>query len=197
MSKGMGRTIFLAMLVVGAAWAGPPDGLAADAPAANTPESAKAVWSALMQRQPFGYTPLPPEARTALDGTYTKIDPKQEPQVHCLRCPEYAPEGGLWKINFDRGVFRIMHAVSGWKSIGSFTVQGDRLTLFNDPVCQDESGSYTWSLQEGQLVLRVVEDPCAIRLRAMNLTRQPWLSCRPPNIEAAVTGHWPEPPGCQ
>jgi len=34
------------------------------------------------------------------------------------------------------------------------------------------------------------------KLRAMNLTQHPWLSCRPPNIEAAVTERWPKPEGC-
>ncbi len=159
--------------------------------------AAENAWSALLKRRPFGYTPLPPEARTLLDGTYTKIDPKQEPRVHCLRCPDYAPEGGLWKINFDRGVFRILHAASGWKTIGSFAVEGDRLTLFNDPVCPEAGGTYRWSLADGRLILEALDDPCAIRLRAMNLAHQPWLGCRPPNIEAAVTGHWPAPEGCE
>lgn len=81
------------------------------------PDSAEAKWSALVQRRPFPYSaPLPPEEPTLLDGTYTKTDPKTEPRVSCRRCPDYAPEGGLWKIQFDRSVFRIFHAPSGWKA---------------------------------------------------------------------------------
>ena len=115
----------------------------------------------------------------------------------CRRCPDYAPEGGIWKIQFDKGVFRIIHLSSGWKSIASFTLEGDRLLLFNDPVCHETTGIYAWKAAEGQIVFTAIEDECAIRLRAINLTQQPWLSCRPPNTEAATTGHWPEPLGCQ
>jgi len=160
-------------------------------------DSMSPEWSALLQRGPYGFKPLPPEERSVLDGTYTKVDPKEDLRVPCRRCPDYAPEGGLWKLQFDRGVFRVFHASSSWKSIGSFAVEGDRLSLFNDPVCHELTGVYTWTLQDNQLILKVVEDDCAIRLRAANLTKQPWLSCRPPNTEAAITGHWPAPPGCQ
>jgi hypothetical protein len=131
-----------------------------------------------------------------VDGTYTKVVAAAAERVHCLRCPDYAPEGGLWKLNLDRGVLRILHPESSWKSIGTYIVAGDRILLANDPTCLDELGMYRWRLDEGQLVFEVVDDPCAIKLRAMNLTQQPWRSCRPPNIEAAVTEHWPKPEGC-
>jgi hypothetical protein len=165
-------------------------------PAATATPSDK--WAELLLRVAYPYsTPLPPPMPTALDGTYTKFELKEEPPVHCLRCPDYAPEGGLWKLNLDRGIFRIYHAVTGWRSIGSYTVAGDQVTLANDPVCPTVTGRYTWGLAEGQLIIREIEDECAIRLRAMNLTNLPWLSCRPPNREAAVTDHWPKPPGCE
>jgi hypothetical protein len=155
------------------------------------------VWSALLQRTPFPYgTPLPPPTRTILDGTYAKLDPKEGTPVPCKRCPDYAPEGGIWKLHLDNGVFRIYHQATGWRSIASFTVSRDRLYLFNDPVCTDAVGAYRWELERGTLTLEVIEDECAIRLRAMNLTGLPWLSCRPPNAEAAVTDHWFKPPGC-
>lgn len=160
-------------------------------------DSMSPEWTGLLQRMPYGFKTLPPAERSPIDGTYTKVDPKEDPRVPCRRCPDYAPEGGLWKLQWDRGVFRILHVSSGWKSIGSFVVDANRLSLFNDPVCHEITGLYTWTLEDNQLVLRVVGDECAILLRAMNLTKQPWLSCRPPNREAAVTGHWPEPPGCQ
>ncbi len=72
----------------------------------------------------------------------------------------------------------------------------DRLVLANDPCCIEHIGVYAWRLEKGRLIFEAVDDPCAIRLRAMNLTEQPWLACRPPNIEAAVTEHWPKPEGC-
>ncbi len=150
------------------------------------PDSAEAKWSALVQRRPFPYSaPLPPEEPTLLDGTYTKTDPKTEPRVSCRRCPDYAPEGGLWKIQFDRGVFRIFHAPSGWKSIGSCRVEGNRLSVYNDPVCPEITGLYTWAREGGQLFLQVIEDECGIRLRAENLTRQPWISSSRPDANAA------------
>ena len=70
------------------------------------------------------------------------------------------------------------------------------MTLANDPVCHEMFGVYKWKLEKRILMITVVEDKCAIGLRAMNLTKLPWLSCRPPNIEATITDHWPKPPGC-
>jgi hypothetical protein len=75
-------------------------------------------------------------------------------------------------------------------------VTGETLALFNDPNCTGLVGRYTWALEAGQLSLTAVDDPCAIALRAMNLTELPWQSCQPPNQEAAVSGHWREPEGC-
>jgi hypothetical protein len=159
--------------------------------------SGSAIWKELLQRTPYPYLiPLPEPKRTDLDGTYTKrVVPKAE-RVHCRRCPDYAPEGGLWKLNIDQGVFRIFHPESGWKSIATTIVTGDRLVLANDPCCIENIGVYAWRREDGRLIFEVIDDSCAIHLRAMNLTQQPWLACRPPNIEAAVTGHWPKPEGC-
>jgi hypothetical protein len=71
------------------------------------------------------------------------------------------------------------------------------MARFNDPNCIDTTGRYTWALAEGALTLIEVDDPCAIRLRAMNLTYEPWAACRPPNQEAAISGHWPMPAECE
>lgn len=132
-----------------------------------------------------------------MDGTYTKVDPKEGTPVPCRRCPDYAPEGGVRVLLFDKGVFRLHHPARGWRSVGSFTVSGERLFLFNDPNCHLEGGVNTWALSDGKLTLHEVQDGCAIQLRALNLTALPWNSCQPPNVEAAVTGHWPVPPGCE
>jgi hypothetical protein len=158
---------------------------------------AKAAWNELLQHRPFPYImPLPEPRPTAVDGTYTKSVVAHAEIVHCLRCPDYAPEGGLWRIQFDKGTFRIIHAEKAWKSIGTFVVAGNRLLLANDPNCIDTVGLYTWRLEGGQLFLEVIDDPCAIKLRGLNLTHQPWRACRPPTIEAAVTEHWAKPEGC-
>ena len=159
--------------------------------------SSTGMWAELLQRVPFPYLiPLPEPKRTDLDGTYTKVVISTTERVHCLRCPDYAPEGGLWKLNFDRGVFRVFHPESGWKSIATVIVAGDRMVLANDPTCIEDVGVYKWRLEKEQLIIELIDDPCAIKLRAMNLTRQPWMSCRPSFVEAAVTEHWPKPVGC-
>jgi hypothetical protein len=159
--------------------------------------SSRELWSELLLRQPYPYLiPLPVAKRSDLDGTYAKVVAAEAERVHCLRCPDYAPEGGVWKLNLDQGVFRIFHPESGWKSIGTYIVAKDRLLLTNDPTCIDEVGLYRWHLVNGRLTFEGIDDPCAIKLRAMNLAQQPWMSCRPPNIEAAVTEHWHKPEGC-
>lgn len=163
------------------------------------------AWFAALHETPHSYLlPLPEPKRTAIDGAYTKVELKETPPVHCLRCPDYAPEGGIWKLYLDQGVFHIFHEATGWKSVGSFVVTRDRWTsgapdqllLFNDPTCPDAIGLYSWRLEGGNLILEAVNDTCAIHLRAMNLTSLPWLSCQPPNVEAGITDHWPKPPGC-
>jgi hypothetical protein len=177
--------------------------------AGNSPS----IWYDLQRRSPYPYTiPLPEPRRSLIDGTYTKFEPTDKPIVHCRRCPDYAPEGGLWKLGLDKGVFRIYHKVTGWKSIGTFIATKDlkidsesgqladsdsgQLVLANDPVCPEVIGVYRWKNEKGELILSEIDDPCSIRLRAMNMKHLPWKSCQPPNTEAAVTAHWPQPQGC-
>jgi hypothetical protein len=171
------------------------------------------TWDDLQKRSPYPYTlPLPEPRRSPVDSTYTKLEPTDRPIVHCRRCPDYAPEGGLWKLKLDKGVFRIYHQVTGWKSIGTFIATKDekidpesgqlldpvsgRLFLANDPVCPEVIGVYLWRREEGKLILSEIDDPCSIRLRAMNMTHLAWQSCQPPNMEAAISEHWLKPKGC-
>jgi hypothetical protein len=172
-------------------------GLTAGGQEQDRTDSNRDIWFELLQRAPYPYTvPLAPPQSTPIDGTYTKFEKKEGEPVHCLRCPDYAPEGGIWKLNLAEGVFRIFHRVTGWKDIGSFYISGDRLILANDPVCHEVIGVYQWRLEEGRLTLKEVDDSCAIHLRAVNLTSLAWLSCQPPSAEAAITDHWLKPPGC-
>ena len=171
---------------------------AAKAPApsstSNANGSTSAIWA---EKTPFPHTaPLPPGVGTDLDGTYTKFDPKKTPPVPCRRCPDYLPAGGIWKLNLSKGVFRIFHKFTGWRSIGSFVVDGNQVQLFNDPSCIEVMGSYTWKLKEGRLELQVVGDECAIGMRAKNLSQLPWMSCQPSSIEAGFSGHRNKPAGC-
>jgi hypothetical protein len=154
-------------------------------------------WAELRLRTPYPYTtPLPPPATTPLDGTYVKTDPHVVEQMPCRRCPPYPPAGGLWRLNLDRGTFRIYHADTGWRSLGSYTVTGDTINFFNDPHCIDAVGVYTWAAGSGELRLQQAKDACGGDLRARSLTAQPWLSCQPPSVEAATTDHWSKPLGC-
>jgi len=156
-------------------------------------------WDDLFLHTPYPFTaPLPSADATVLDGSYTKLVVTDVPTIHCVRCPEYAPYGGVWLMNFDDGIFRIYHADTGWRGIASYAVAGNELTLFNDPTCPTVTGRYTFTLADGQLTLSDPDaDPCAIKLRTMNLTQLPWSSCQPPHQEAAISGHWSVPDGCE
>lgn len=165
-----------------------------DAQPAGTPTD---IWNALFEWTPVPWTtPLPLPESTVLDATYVKVNPRLATPFPCRRCPDYALNGGLWKFSLDKGVFRIYYPVNGWRSLGSYSVSGDQVYFFNDPYCNWETGVYKWRLEEGVLTLSEVDDPCAQGLRAANLVDQPWLSCRPPNVEAAITDHWQKPEGC-
>jgi len=162
----------------------------------TTPAPANA-WSALFQKTPYPYTtPLPPANPSILDGTYVELDPIQGTRVPCRRCPPYPPEGGVWKLNLDKGIFRMYHEFTGWHTLGSFTISEDRIVLFNDPHCYETVGVYTWRVDEGQLVLEVIEDGCGIDLRSKRFTRLPWTSCQLSPGAATGGGHWPTPEAC-
>lgn len=163
-------------------------------PAQISPTS---VWDALMSSTPVAHTtPLPPGDPTPLDGTYAHLV-ESEPQYWlCLRCADYRPAGGIWKLQFERGVMRILYDVTGWRSLASYTVDGDRLTVFNDPYCPDLVGEYLWKVQDGVLRLKTVSDSCSFSLRSENLSLGDWLLC--PDEQVLV--HQPSgsgtPPGC-
>ena len=168
-----------------------PPAVVADATPTN-------IWFALQARTPSPYlTPLPPPVRTVLDGTYAKTEPIEGEPVHCRRCPDYASDGGVWRLRFDNGIYRIFSELAGWRCLGSYTVSGERIVLFNDPICAQDVGEYTWKIADRKLILQGIKDDCAIHLRAENLMRLPWASCYPPNIEAAITDHWQKPIGCE
>jgi len=167
----------------------------------NAPADA---WTSLLQVTPSAFTtPLPNQEWTPIDGTYAKFDPSEPQWWACRRCADYRPAGGIWKLQFDRGVMRIHYNVTGWRSIASYTVSDNKLYLFNDPYCPQEVGEYTWSLEDNmgledrQLVLEVVKDSCSIDLRGLNLGELPWDSCQPPNYMTGASDHWHKAPGCE
>jgi hypothetical protein len=115
---------------------------------------------ATAQSSPYPYTtPLPLPVVTDLDGLYARIDPKPGTPVPCRRCPDYAPEGGAWQLSFAKGIYRVFHVPTGWRSVGSYTVSGQQVTLFNDPACHLEVGTYTWTMENGKLILQEVSAP--------------------------------------
>lgn len=155
------------------------------------------IWFGLLQRTPYPYTtPLLSAVPTALDGAYTKFDPRPGKRAPCRRCPPYPPEGGIWRLSLNKGIFRVYHNGTGWGTLGSFAVSGDRIEFFNDPHCFQDVGIYTWELQDGKLLLEAVRDDCGVDLRLRSFTEYPWGSCQPPSTEAAITNHWPSPAGC-
>jgi hypothetical protein len=155
------------------------------------------VWDALLQASPFAYfTPLPEPVASAIDGTYVKVDQSWPQWWKCLRCADYRTTGGIWRLQFEKGVMRIFYEANNWHSLASYSISGDRLYLFNDPYCPEHTGEYKWSLQNGELMLEMVQDVCAFDLRAENLTKQSWRSCavEADSNEPAATNE--STPGC-
>ncbi len=154
----------------------------ADAPAmpvetAEGPSAPGDVWPTLLRQTPYPYTtPLPPARASTLDAVYTNFDPKEGTRPFCRRCMPYPAEGGIWMLQLEQGIYRIFSArsLTGWHSLGSFTLSHDRLMLFNDPHCIDDVGVYSWKLEAGQLVLEAMADECADGWRAIILTNYPW-----------------------
>jgi hypothetical protein len=166
--------------------------------ASETPgPTAGGRWQELVEWSPYPHTrPLPQQAATPVDGRYVRLDPRNQARTPCRRCPPYPPEGGVWVLEFDAGIFRVYHPRTGWRTLGSYTVEGDRITLFNDPQCHLATGRFTWSRDQDGLHFSLLDDDCELGTRAKNFTGQTWKSCQPPNHEAGVTGHWPVPEGC-
>ena len=145
---------------------------------ASTPAPTN-VWVSLLEVTPVPFaSPLPGSDQTLLDGTYAYFDPAPPQWWSCLRCADYRPAGGVWRLQFDRGIMRIYYEVTGWNSLASYTVSGDRLYLFNDPYCKEATGEYKWELIDRQLTLEVVNDSCSFQLRGRNLSGGAWGACQ-------------------
>ena len=136
------------------------------------------IWDELLNATPYPHKfALPDPVESPLDGTYAKVDQSPPQYWTCYRCADYRPEGGVWKLQFDKGVMRIFYQITNWKSIASFTVEENRLKIFNDPFCPHEVGEYEWSMLDGNLALKAIGDGCAFDLRKENLIKQSWLAC--------------------
>lgn len=168
--------------------------------------------STIIEVAPFPYSlPLPPSTPSAVDGLYSRRVPFEGTPVPCKRCAGYRLEGGLWTLYLDKGVFKVFQQDTDFQAVGSFVASGNRLSIFNDPFCEEDLtmvGTYTWEIDDNSLTLQALQDNCSIGLRAKNLTLARWiktpvdltqraLTCQPPNREAGITDHWKKPPYCQ
>lgn len=154
------------------------------------------AWGLLLEVTPLSHTtPHPDPFPSPLDGTYAKLDPTLPQWWLCRRCADYRPAGGIWKLQLDHGVMRIFYDVNGWRSVASYSIDGDRLYLFNDPYCPQEVGVYAWRMGNNSLNLEAIDDPCSFGLRAENLSAQVWDSCTPSLSQ--VDPAWDFPVGCQ
>ena len=154
-----------------------------------------------MEPYPFT-TPIPPRVPTAIDGTYLRImaiDDVGGPIVglpyRCLRCIPYRVDPGLTALIFYEGRYFLHHHLSGFKARGHYTVDGDRLLLFNDPNCSSTPGTYRWRLDGRSLSFRVVDDPCAFDdERSGDLMVRAWTQV--PACHRRLIGLWPGFLGC-
>jgi len=167
-----------------------------ETPTTRPPIATASAWVALLNATPLAHTaPLPDSVETLLDRTYAKLDASLPQWWLCRRCADYRPAGGIWKLQLDRGVMRILYDVTGWRSVASYTIVEERLYLFNDPFCPQNVGEYAWILEDNSLTLEVINDSCSFGLREENLSTQPWAACSPPG-DAPEGADWESPVGC-
>jgi hypothetical protein len=145
-------------------------------------------------------TASPGASATGLDGRWTRTPEDPRATTLAIGGASYTVEG-----------------TPGFTGGGSVGRDGDELVVADDPACPDATGRYAIALGDADragllpehraqtLTLSLVSDDCAERTDA--LTGATWVLrlsgrdgvygiCDPPNEEAAITGHWPEPSGC-
>jgi hypothetical protein len=131
---------------------------------------------------PFLSPTPPPSTRTVLDGTYLRVLTLRDVggariglPYRCLRCPPYRVDAGVSTIMFWHGAWFLHHQMSDFKTQGSFVVDGDRVTLFNDPNCPQGKGVYRFEKTAHGLRFETIDDECPWSgERAYDLTRVQW-----------------------
>lgn len=155
------------------------------------------------EMEPYPYTtPVPPRETTPIDGTYVRITSMADvggPLVglpyRCLRCPPYRVSPGLTTLIFYEGRYFMHHQLSGFKALGHYTIDGDRIRVFNDPNCSSMAGEYSWRLERGALTFEVIDDACAFgNERAHDLMVSEWTKV--PACHRRMIGLWPGFLGC-
>jgi hypothetical protein len=142
----------------------------------------------------------PTDPGTGLDGRWTRTPDAALATTLALSGSSYALEGEL-----------------GFTSTGRAARDDDDLLLTDDAACPDTDGRYAVELGDVDrfgllpehraqtMTLTPRSDGCADRAEALGGAT--WVLrasgragvfgiCDPPNQEAAITGHWPEPSGC-
>ena len=133
---------------------------------------------------PYPYvTPTPAAEPSELDGVYERMvtDAIAGHGGKCRRCPPYRMERGETNVlMLTDGVFRVVHRPGEFRSVGHFEVEGDAITLWNDPNCPQARGTYTWRLDGDTLHFEVVEEGCSFGgLRTRYLTATSWTRSAP------------------
>jgi hypothetical protein len=153
--------------------------------------------------RPYPYTePTPAPVPTEIDGTYMQILTLEDLggasnalPFPCRRCLPYARDPGVLTLIFFDGAYFVDHQMSGFHATGHYEVDGNRLTLFNDPNCSRVRGTYTWQADGRSLQLEGVDDPCAYQgERATDLATGTWT--RIPVCKREVQHLWPGILGC-
>jgi hypothetical protein len=127
-------------------------------------------------------SPTPPPEPSVLDGTYLRTLTLRDVggariglPYRCLRCPPFRIDAGGTTLIFTRGAYYLHHQLSGFRTMGSFVIQGDRVTLFNDANCPQTPGIYAFEVTAHGLRFRVVEDDCPFSgERSFDLMVRPW-----------------------
>jgi hypothetical protein len=112
-------------------------------------------------------SPTPPPDPSPLDGTYLRTVDLSEVggarvglPYRCFRCPPFRIDAGVSTLIFTRGAYYLHHYLSGFRTMGSFVVDGDRVTLFNDANCPQTPGTYRFERTAHGLALSPLEDEC-------------------------------------
>ena len=127
-------------------------------------------------------SPTPPPSPTSIDGTYMRTMTLRDVggarvglPFRCLRCPPYRIDAGVSTLVFFHGAYYLHHQLSGFRTMGSFVVEGDRVTFFNDANCPQTPGVYEFELPGHSIRFRVIEDDCPFSgERGFDLMVRPW-----------------------
>ena len=199
--------LLLAVIVLSPGAAPVPPPIAASPslspPAANEILKANSLEDLPARVLPYPYIePTPAPIATEIDGTDMLILTLEDLggasnalPFPCRRCLPYARDPGVMTLIFFQGAYFVDHQISAFHSTGHYTIDGDHLTLFNDPNCSRTIGTYTWTLQGGSLHLEALDDTCAYQgERAKDLTAKDWTKV--PVCKREIAHLWPGILGC-